>query len=40
VQGQEVVSGRVSGTATMLLRAGWIAIADLDPRSPFDPGGL
>jgi hypothetical protein len=32
LQGQEATSGRVSGTATVLLRAGWIAIVDLDPR--------
>jgi len=32
VQGQEATSGRVSGTATVLLRAGWIAIVELDPR--------
>lgn len=32
LQGQEAVSGRLSGTATVLLRAGWIGIVDLDPR--------
>jgi hypothetical protein len=32
VQGQEAMSGRVSGTATVLLRRGWIAIVELDPR--------
>lgn len=32
LQGQEVMSGRVSGTATVLLRASWIAIVELDPR--------
>lgn len=32
VQGQEAVSGRISGTATVLLRQGWIAIVELDPR--------
>jgi hypothetical protein len=32
LQGQEAMSGRVSGTATVLMRAGWIAIVELDPR--------
>lgn len=32
IQGQEVLSGRVTGTATVALRPGWIAIVDLDPR--------
>jgi hypothetical protein len=32
LQGQEAMSGRVSGTATVLLRPSWIAIVDLDPR--------
>lgn len=32
LQGQEAMSGRLSGTATVLLRAGWIAIVELDPR--------
>lgn len=32
VQGQEAMSGRLTGTATVALRARWIAIVDLDPR--------
>ena len=34
LQGREVTSGRVSGTATVSLRANWLAIVELDPRPP------